>query len=437
MKKTALFLCLSFFFFSVFAYAEDKKEDFYKPVYEKPLKTSSLKDPVSRVLAFPFELIKWPLDKALVFMEKKRLDRKAIWLYEKSVEYGVTPRVDSLNFNGIPSYGADFDFVRIFRQKEMYPDLIAKGWINHGPAVYFQTGAEFGKQRIADTGFHVSEFFQYENRRNETFYGIGPYSSRGDSASYIIERTTLATRAGYEFSPTLDLTSQFGYDHVNIKNRSHGGKGNITEVFARDNIPGLYGDDLLSYSLSLKRDTRDSKSSATQGSYQKLIFKYTDGVQSSKAQYFTYQVDAAKYFQLASPRRVLAARLFAEHNQTINRGDVPFYNMAKLGGSGTFPYVSQTSRGYVYDRFYGQSAVLLNLEYRYTIWQHREFQLDTVFFVDEGQVFGNLGKFNFSHFRESYGMGFNLNYSKLVLLSFDVAHGDEGTQFYIENKIPF
>lgn len=435
--KIFLLCCLSLWALSPVVSAEDKKADYYQPLYSKAPEAKPLKDPVSWLIELPFKLVKWPVDKALVMTENYRLDKKTRWIYDQMIEYGFRPRLDSLDFLSPPSYGADFDFMRIFRLKEAFPDLLANGWISHGPTTFFQVGTEIGAQKIAQTGLHVSGIFQYENRRDETFYGIGPRSSLGDATTYIKETTTVGSTVGYEFSPVLDLSIKAVYDHVNIKNRRHDDKGDITQTFASQNIPGLHGDQLLKLSAGVTRDTRDNKGDATKGSYQKLLFKFTEGLNSSPAQYFTYQLDAAKYLQLASPRRVLAARLFGEFNQTVNGGDVPFYEMTKLGGSGNFPRLGQTSRAFVYNRFTGQSAILLNLEYRYTVWEYKEFKMKTAIFVDEGQVSKGFGTFQFKNFRESYGVGFYLTYSQLMLLDFTVAHGNEGTQFYLETTLPF
>jgi len=436
--KSLLVLWLGIVCATASGYAKDESTvDHYAPSYSKTPGEQPLKGPFSRIIESPFRLIKWPIDKALVFTEEHRLDRKTKWIYEQILDRGVRPRIDSLDFSGLPSYGADFDLLKMAGKKESYPDLITKGWINHGPTSYFQVGSELGAARIADTGFHTSGLVRYENRRNETFYGIGPHSSRGDSTSYIQETTSVGAKTGYEFSPVMDLSAQLLYDHVNIKNRAHDGKGDITQIFAGQNIPGLYGDSLLKLLLGLTRDTRDSKEDATKGSYQRLSFGFTEGVRSSPARYLTYQLDAAKYFRLASPRRILVTRLFGEFNQPVNGGEVPFYAMAKLGGSGMFPRQGQTARGFVYNRFSGESAMLLNLEYRYTVWQRKEFKMSTYFFLDEGQVSKDFGTFQFNEFRESYGIGAFLSYSQFILLNFSVAHGDEGTQFYIENKLPF
>jgi len=419
------------------SYAGEKGPDVYAPIYTEPLTAKSLKDPVSRLIELPFKAIKWPMDKGLVFTEEHRLDKKAKWIYTRMAEEGIKPLAGGSENSLIPFYGAELNFMALLKQKEKYPDFVATTTILHGPDSFFLVGSEVGAQNLGGSGFHTSGLFQYDVRLEEPFYGIGPHTSRGDSTSFRMKTTQLGAVAGFSFSPTMDLSSAFSYKHVNIFNRAHDGKGDIRTIFAGQDIPGVNGEDLLGYELRFNRDTRDSQDQASKGSYQKLSFKFTDGTGSSSARYFTYQLDAAKYFQLASPRRVLAARFFTEYNQKIDHGQVPFFEMVKLGSSGTFPSRSQTARGYVYNRFYGETAVLLNLEYRYTVMEYKEFKLKTAFFSDTGEVFSRYSKFRLKDLRESYGTGFYLSYTKNTLLAFSVAKSSEGTHFYIDNKIAF
>jgi hypothetical protein len=416
--------------------AAEKEADRYAPAYAEPLTSKSLKDPLSALLELPFQLVKYPIEKGLIFTENHRLDKKTMWIYERMVEKGFTPLFGGSETTLIPFYGAEFNLMALARQKEKYPDFIATTTILHGPTSFFLVGSEIGAQRIWGGG-HASGFFQYDIREKEPFYGIGPKTSRGDGTSFKMETTLLGAVAGFSFSPTMDLSGVFSYKHVNITNRAHDGKGDIRTIFAGENIPGLYGEDLLSYEVIFNRDTRDSQDQASKGSYQNLSFKYTDSPGSSGARYFTYLVDMAKYFQIASPRRVLVPRFFMEYNQQIDGGTVPFFEMAKLGSSGTFPTRSQTARAFVYNRFYAEGAILLNLEYRYTVMQYKDFKLNTALFVDEGQVFSDFGKIAMKYFKTSYGAGFYLSYAKTTLLALSVAHGNEGTQFYIDNKIAF
>jgi len=435
-KQISLFLVLFFVGVAV-GHAGEKEPDLYAPVYTEPLTAKSLKDPVSRLIELPFEAIKWPMDKGLVFTEEHRLDKKTKWIYARMAEEGIKPLAGGSETSSIPFYGAELNLMALSKQKEKYPDFVATTTILHGPTSFFLVGSEIGAQNIGGGGVHTSGFFQYDVQEKEPFYGIGPHTSRGDSTSFRMKTTQLGAVAGLSFSPTIDLSSVFSYKHVNIFNRAHDGKGDIGTIFAGQNIPSMNGADLLNYELVLNRDTRDSQDQATKGSYQKLSLKFTDGTGSSSARYFTYLLDAAKYFQLASPRRIFVTRFFTEYNQEINHGEVPFFEMTKLGSSGTFPSRSQTSRAFVYNRFYGEGAVLLNLEYRYTVMEYKEFKAKTAFFSDTGEVFRKINKFRLKDLRESYGIGFYLSYTKNTLLAFSVAKGSEGTRFYIDNKIAF
>ncbi len=435
-KKLIAFLSLGIFAFALIGYGEDKKADPYAPVYAKPLSAEPLKGALSRMVEFPFKLIKWPMDQGMIFTENHRLDKKTKWIYQEALKQGVKPLFGFTDLSALPYYGAELNLLTFARQKEKYPDLFATTTLLHCPTVFFLVGSEIGAQKIAGTGFHAKGLFGYDRQEKEPFYGIGPHTSRGDGTSYRITTTKVGAAAGYEFSPTIDLETGFDYRKVDILNRVHDGKGDIRTTFAGHNIPGLSGGDLLDYSLTLGRDTRDSKDEATRGSYQKLLFRFTDGTNGSPARYFKYQIDMAKYFRLASPRRILVARLFAEHNQTID-GQLPFFDMAKLGGAGTNVRDSETLRSFVYNRFYGQSALLLNLEYRYTVMEYKEFKVKTAFFSDTGEVFGKIHQFHFADLRESYGVGFYLSYTNNTLVNFSVAHGNEGTRFYVKNTLAF
>ena len=434
-KKIIIFSAL---FFGIMAavYAGEKSQDAYAPVYTEPLTAKHLKDSLSRLIEFPFKLIKWPMDKGLVFMEEHRLDKKSKWIYSRLAEEGVKPLVGGSEACLIPAYGGEFNLLALTKLKDKYPDLVATTTVAQGPTSFFLVGSEIGAERIFGGG-HVSGFFQYDVREKEPFYGIGPHTSLGDSTSFRMKTTQVGTVAGFSFSPSIDLSTVFTYKHVSIYNRAYDGKGDILGIFAGQNIPGINGEDLLSYAMVFNRDTRDSEDQATEGSYQKLSFKYTEGTGSSSARYFTYLLDAAKYFQLGSPKRIFAARFFAEYNQEINHGIVPFFEMTKLGSSGTFPARSQTARAFVYNRFYGEGAILLNLEYRYTVMEYKDFKAKVAVFSDSGEVFKKPIKFRISDLRESYGLGFYLSYAKNTLFAFSVAHGNEGTQFYLDNKIAF
>ncbi len=417
---------------SLQAWAEQASYDRYGAIFKKePAPESSTQNALTHFLVYPFELIKWPVDQGLVFVEKEHLYEKTIYLYEKIQDFGITPKI------GLNNNGTKFDFVRMAQQKTHFPDLIVQGWTSYAHRSIFEVGSKAGLERIGGTGFRAFGIFNYESRPEEYFHGIGPNTSRGDGTSYKLEATTLSANVGYAPHPLLSGDLKFSYRNINITNGEDGGRGIIDRIFSSGSIPGLSGDELLSIGPEFVWDTRNQRENSTAGGRLRLGFNFNEGLGNSTARYFKYEADASRYFTLGSARRVLALRFHGEHNNELSGRDVPFHQMAKLGGYGAYPSVSQTLRGFAQNRFFAESDALLNLEYRYTIWEYKDWKLDTVLFWDEGQVFRDFSDFQFKDFKESYGLGFRISILNHAVLGLEWAHGDEGTNFYVETRAPF
>ena len=153
--------------------------------------------------------------------------------------------------------------------------------------------------------------------------------------------------------------------------------------------------------------------------------------------YFKYRGEAEHFFKLGSPRRVLGLRALVEHNDEIGNREVPFFNMARLGGYGTYPRSGDTNRGYRRDRFYDDSLLLFNFEYRWNVLEYRDWRLDPVLYCDVGQVFDEFSEFQLGDFRISYGISFRVSLEKNVVLALDFARSNEGIQMYVKTKTPF
>ena len=411
--------------------AADLSYDPYAPVYgEAPKPASNLKKGFSTVLIFPLELVRRPVDWGLNYTEQHHLYTKGIWAYDFVQDFGITPKL------GIWKAGVDVDFVRLARQKVNHPDLTFKGDVFYESDV-FSAGGRVGLERIGDLPIHVFQDVRYENRPNELFYGIGPRTSRGDEATYQQESTELMSIVGVSPTPTLSTDLKAGYRHINITNGASSGRGIIDQVFSGKDVPGLDGDELFTTGIAIERDTRNQDRNSTVGSLVRAGVDFNEGLFGSDARYLKYILEGSKYLKLGSERRILAGHLYSEYNQETHGKEVPFHQMARLGGYGDFPRLSQPLRGYDTNRFYDRAALLMNLEYRYTVYEYRDWKMDTVFFWDEGQVYNRMSKFRFDLFKESYGLGLRLSVLNHTIVSVEVAHGDEGTNFYVKSGAPF
>lgn len=385
-------------------------------------------------LAYPFELIKWPADRTLNWIEDEKIDKKVKWVFDELRDWGLYPHA---GYNGNFSAGTKIDFIQMAQQKVNYPDLILKGKIDFEQDESFFVGSEFGWQDLSTTGLGLKGIVNYQKRPEEDFYGIGPDTSMGNGATYKLEETELGAVFLYQPSPVFKSEFKFAYRNVNITDGEDDGKKTIDATFGNGIIPGLGGDKLLDFVFDFSHDTRNHKELSTRGGMRRFGIGFHEGLDDSDAQYFKYILELSQYFSLGTERRVLMIHLYGEHNDEIN-GEVPFHQMARLGGMGVSDEsLSKTMRGYDYNRFFGESSLLLNVEYRYTIWEYRDFKLDAVLFWDEGQVFNEISQMQFKDFKESYGLGFRLSAANHLLIDLEIAHADEGTNFYAKTKTAF
>ena len=75
--------------------ADNLNYDLYAPTFKKEPKAAPLlKDVSTHFLVYPLEILRWPVDRGLIYIEKHHIDRKTLWLYDKLVEEGVTPHLE-------------------------------------------------------------------------------------------------------------------------------------------------------------------------------------------------------------------------------------------------------------------------------------------------------------------------------------------------------
>lgn len=398
-----------------------------------------LKNAGNHFLVYPFELIRWPADQTLVFTEKHHLYDKADWVYQQMKNHGLKPQIRSLGFSNFGG-GFDVEFVQLARLKDRLPNLSVKGSTLWTFDSITQYETKILEEQIAGTGFKTGGLFRYETRGEEHFYGIGPNTSLGDGTSYRIERTTLEAMLGAStFLNVWDAQAKFGYQNSNITNGKDKRRGIIDEIFVasgRQRIPGLGGDEILTWALDLSHDNRDNKDVPTLGGYERLHFSFNKGIESSSG-FFNYRAEAAHFFKLFSERRIFALRGVVEENDKVSGRDVPFFLMSRLGGYGAFPEIGDAQRGFRDSRFYDNNLLLFNVEYRWTVWEYKDWKMDTILFWDFGQVFGKWSRFQFDDFQSSVGPGLRVSYGKKVLLALEAARSHEGTELYATTTAPF
>lgn len=379
--------------------------------------------------ALPLEPVKSGVNRTLTTIERHKVYEKIRWLYRQLTDRGIYPRLSTLGegsgFGGGVAYRQT-----LLRHDPWFDALVGSVWSTGTIAGYQDHGALLQLDDLFGRQLYLAGKANYQDRTEEDFFGLGPDSSEGSGSSFGQETTSVDAVLGQRLTEAIDWNFTFGYANTNISEGRDEGKGDLINVFTESTLPGVEGAELLSFRLALEHDTRDEREDPHRGGYERFAFAYVEGVNSADVGFFRYRLEAARFFPIGSPRRILALRAFAEVNDELNGRPIPFFELTKLGGS-------RSLRGFQRNRFFGEGGLFFNAEYRYNVWTYKTLSMDTALFFDGGNVFGEISEYQLNDFQPSYGAGIRIKSGRKAVLSFDAGHSDDGTEYFLRFSSPF
>lgn len=201
-------------------------------------------------------------------------------------------------------------------------------------------------------------------------------------------------------------------------------------------ITGCHGGFENLVTLGLSFDTLDFEPDPYNGLLAQVVAEFSGKALGSDFEYerVTFSTSAYRAVFPNLARLVLAGRGL----YSMQFGNVPFFGLPTLAfntgdhsGLGGF----HTMRGFVDERFVGESAVLANAELRWSLFdggyvfgQHLRPMLAP--FVDAGRVFDGT-QLRFDGWRADGGIGFRLIWNLVTAVSFDYGLSSEGQLFFM------
>jgi hypothetical protein len=451
LRQSVLLLALiSFLVLSFSSSAFAKSEVGYDP-YAAVLKYPDSIDPdganardrnriAARLLEQPFRPVGYAFGKMAEWTERHHVDEKAIWFLDELAQHGIHPKIKRPNEGslGTIGLGGKIDVGKLIKYDPRSFSLdVFGGW---APNVGFdgtvvEAGAEYRYQEPGSAIYHEG-LVQYGRSSSESFYGVGQETSLGEWMTYQQEELRFEATLGKNFSEIYDGSAAFIYQRMNIGNGNRQGVGKIKEHFVGSGVAGLDGGDLIGLKATFDYDTRDHDKDPKKGGYGGVEVSYMHDTGGDDFQYITVGGSAAHFFRLGSDRRVLAIRFAGEQNIDFGSDDVPFFNLARLGGSKPH-HGSDLLRSYRFNRYFDEGLMVGNIEYRYSVYEYGDFQADAVALFDIGEVFEDLGDFEFDELNLSYGLGMNIKYRRHTILGFTAAHGSEGLELKTNSRVSF
>ncbi len=437
-KWTKLFciLFISIFLPSVSVFAQDLTYDRYTEdlrtgTYQKQKIT--LTERILSLPAYPLELTKYLADNVLNWVDKYHVEDKTIWLVKELTDKGIYLSGKASKHSG--GLGGRVTVVKddLIKLSPFVESAGFKAWTGLSSQLYNENAGQLVLKNILNTGVYANQTFLFESRPQEDFFGVGRRSSRANSFTYDYQRMLYDTKVGKEFDliwGSLNVEAMYAFNDVKISNGQDTGKRDIQDFFIEQNLSGVNGGDYHTVGLEIVHDDRDNKGFPTRGGVRSASVYYNKGVDGADYEYMKYKFSAAQYFKVYKTDSVIGLKVGGEFNDKVANGTLPFFDMARLGGS-------ETIRGYQYNRFFDNNALWMNMEYRYNIWKYRIFRLDMAPFLDLGSVFGEGDDFEISNSKLSYGSAFRFRVASKTFLNIEVAKSGEGTEFYFKTKTAF
>jgi outer membrane protein assembly factor BamA len=300
---------------------------------------------------------------------------------------------------------------------------------------------------VGDARTHADIWFNYTRRTRDNLFGIGPRISRADETNYSLEERSFNAGLFRDFT----RRAQAGVYVRRANSRAFRGEdegdppvgllfsGNPASVPASRFLPGLDTHaDIFSEGAYAVYDRRDNSRGLTRGAYLYGRLATNDARKHgafSDFGWFETELDGRGYVPLGSDKTSAALRAYAWLKDPKGGSQIPFYDMAFLGGRS---YV----RGFDEYRYFGNNLLMFSTELRQTVWSKSESKgVDVFAFGDAGQVWGDNrsridpvmlknDKFDSSNWRASVGGGAQYRAGSLLILRAEIAHSSESNKFY-------
>jgi len=341
--------------------------------------------------------------------------------------------------------GASLGFGLQFSTADLIKPVEFRAWLLTSPLWYRRFEGEAYIPKVFDSNTHADIWFDYLFRREDNFFGIGPTTPHTSQTDFALEQRSYNATIYHNFTRHLQVGGYVSVANTSTYPGEADNKIPSTDVFSGNpNVvpitlwaPGLQQNTkLLFYGGFAEWDLRNNNVGLTRGAYFYARVGSTQGLTERRVfsdyGWLEGVFDVRGYIPLGSNRTSLALRGFAWLEGPRGGSQIPFYDLAILGGRLYNP-------GFQNYRFRANNAVLFQAELRQTVWRQREDRgLDVFGLGAVGQVWGdnrsntnpvvlrNNG-FDSSFWRSAIGGGVQYRYNRNFAARIEIAHSNERT----------
>lgn len=255
---------------------------------------------------------------------------------------------------------------------------------------------------FGEIGYYKYNFF---------FWGVGNKQPFNAQELYDVTFPRIKLNALKRVAPNTYAGIKYNYDDFRVTRVDSGG------ILDNGNVIGSRGGNVSSLGAVLKYDSRDNLFYPTKGYFAELSFQVDNKAISSSFNNNRLIFDGSTYFTTKF-KHTLALNLYS----VIGNGDIPFNQMALLGGT-------KKMRGFYEGRYRDNNLLMVQTEYRAPLF----WRIGAVAFISAGDVSDKVSNFNLSDFKLAYGGGlrFLLDKKQKINIRLDIGWADPKPNFYL------
>jgi hypothetical protein len=274
-------------------------------------------------------------------------------------------------------------------------------WYREGEAMmtvrkYWTLEGEIGR-RSASKRTQLGLFGGVRHMNRVNFFGIGPATTYDERANFRLRETTFGARGWHQVTPIVKLGGGAAMYYPDLGRGANPNVPSIHDAFEESAIPGGFAAQptfsryrgFAEFVYPVVDPDAASETESYRGAYQVVLESVRDH-DGGRYNFHRWETEVQQRFPGFFPGQRLTLHGFAA--TTNAGGNVPFYMLYTLGGSGGLKAyrpdllgsdgTRATLRGYRNYRFRDRDLVLMQAEYRIPLNKH----VHSTVFVDSGQV---------------------------------------------------
>jgi hypothetical protein len=272
------------------------------------------------------------------------------------------------------------------------------------------------------------------------FFGAGPDSAKSDQTSFTLRDPVVGVRGAVKVLPAVAVGGRVEEIWPRLAGGRHPDHPSIETRFGDSDAPGLGQQPRFGRYQTFVEVTAPAADGwgLNQGGSYRLSYELFDDQQMDRFDFHRVEIEGRHRFAGFRPYQTVTFRGWVSSAGARPGHQVPFYlqhtiggtsnirslHDAPLGGDGT----AATLRAFSNHRFRDHHLVLLQSEYRWSVWG----PVDATVFVEAGKAVGRRSDLDLSGLKSAYGFSLNMVRATGPVARFDFGFGGgEGSRVFI------